>query len=97
MNTRAAPDILAAARSPSGENNIQLFSDTLRSLRYPIGNTLGLWFFIGLCGIPVGVPVFIQGCLELPPGAVSAMDTPSLRDELSPEESTGLFTARIPT
>ena len=34
-NTRNAPDILAAARSRSGENNTQLFSYTLAPLRYP--------------------------------------------------------------
>ena len=30
------------------------------------------------------------------PGTAPGMDTPSLREELSPEESAGLFTVRIP-
>ena len=43
-----APDILAAARSRSRENNTQLFSNTLAPLRYPRGNTLGLWLSLGV-------------------------------------------------
>ena len=35
-----AASLLAAARSPSGENNTQLFSYTLRPLRYPSGEGL---------------------------------------------------------
>ena len=49
-----------------------------------------------------GALVFHRGKLyicvnitKLQPGTAPGMDTPSLWDELSPEESTGLFTVRI--
>ena len=56
----AAPAILAAARSRSGENNTQVFSNTLAPLRYPEGNTSGLWFFISLCKLCKGIFLYIS-------------------------------------
>ena len=66
------------------------------SSRQPRRETFGaLVFYKAFAGDSCGSAFLFWGCLELLPGAVPAMDTPSLRDELSPEESTGLFTVRI--
>ena len=60
-NTRAAPDILAAARSRSRENNTLLFSNTLAPLRYPEEKSSGLWLFIGHLRYSCGSAFFILG------------------------------------
>lgn len=57
----AAPDILAAARSPSGKNSYQLF--LIPSGRYatPKGNLRGFGFLYGFCVTFAAVPIYMSG------------------------------------